>query len=890
MLVFKLLAQSSDKIEQDKGFYLNITRRAKSILIATLISGQIFSAYAYDCASYQATDPQKYESCTACNNLQDKDWDSSLHECIITDESQELQATSSGIDCYDSSTEEARGQCFTDAASTYFEDEDGVSSDPNLYKDTTLRNGGNTAGMIAQQAMNVATLAISFAGKRNTDKEDCVYISNVLFATASITSILGEFGTALTMAILNHKMKKDYEKALESLDTQFPEPEEGEEEEEEEEEESSTPQTSERDWGGQVYAFQFLEKHEKTKRDVLRVKGGIYAATGALYLAASILGTVDLIKQKTPPQAGGNPNEGNCTDGVGVAKKAKKEGEDKAFIKALPTILTVGVGAVGALVPMMKSGKGSDGGEGGYQDLTNPEIETESSDEEETDAFFNPRNRQDIRNLTLYALSNARNDVEAIMIYDEYYNFINGVKRSPTIDQYEHYLSYFSEQAILDESTPMKSLLAFALKVEQTFWIPSSYAETGVTGKTHGSFGGQPQGSTTTTTTTTTTVTTTTSPPTTSSTGSDGVVVDGTGTSQLETSSDTAGGIDTKKAVVRTVIGYSAAVLNGIMSVSNFKYAAEVEKRRQLIEDMKNNFMRSVATGCKFRDDPSEPQCYCYTDTGGVNAERYQTPTCNSYLSELGFGAASSYENVTGAGTLGCMTNAASYDANCQCKNYKNSAGDTACHSVKNADLSMAFGNADWLSYLANTSNGLTSGTLGAADIDSGQIGQTAKRMKKLSDKLTDKLNKTLASNGQKPMDRDGLIRGMIGAQIRNAKRAIGSNPSSNPLFANASSLLPSDVNKKMADKIKAIDRKATSKLGYSTNKGKGSKKKGSGFSFGNFNMGSSKGKKGKVLTGLMKKNFKYKNADINKNPDTPIWKILTNRYHQSGLPRLFSE
>ena len=49
-------------------------------------------------------------------------------------------------------------------------------------------------------------------------------------------------------------------------------------------------------------------------------------------------------------------------------------------------------------------------------------------------------------------------------------------------------------------------------------------------------------------------------------------------------------------------------------------------------------------------------------------------------------------------------------------------------------------------------------------------------------------------------------------------------------------------------------------------------------------------GAKGNKIDGFMKKKYRIGDDDIVKNDSASIWKVLTNRYNQSGLKRLFSD
>lgn len=336
-----------------------------------------------------------------------------------------------------------------------------------------------------------------------------------------------------------------------------------------------------------------------------------------------------------------------------------------------------------------------------------------------------------------------------------------------------------------------------------------------------------------------------------------------------------------------------ATVYSGILYKGAAKQEEESQENIKKIDKMIASFKDSYSGYCpNGRDKMAEPSCYCYTDAGKKNATRTNSQTCIDLWAKSSYklsGDANNYAIGVAVEPVGCVNLAGEFDETCKCKKFVDAKGVNACKKEASITLSgdsfstgfaTSTGVNDILKYTANSTNGnprfdlLGTGSLTANALKARQL--TTKLIANLEakDKNT-KLPKIDETNAGKYaaalIGQNNIDNGMKGSS---AAMNVASSRSDNPAVEN-------------------ILKAAQAKAGLEISGGKGLDKKSAKKNLSlNFN------DSGSVSAGAViqdfpetpEKTYKYKNSDISTNESASIFEIISNRYVQSGLRRLFED
>jgi hypothetical protein len=330
------------------------------------------------------------------------------------------------------------------------------------------------------------------------------------------------------------------------------------------------------------------------------------------------------------------------------------------------------------------------------------------------------------------------------------------------------------------------------------------------------------------------------------------------------------------------------AAISGVLAMYSKKIAdkagklkKQADKRIELLKDLRDGFVATGGAGfeiCKDEDrkNPAKLGCYCYTKEGDKNPNRETSATCQNFwklgknVSATDYGRTSGYTRNL---KRGCLKSDGQYSSNC-CSNDVDKGKCTKVGGNFNlGQLGGLTGLSDTMKDTAKFINGkMTTGSLNgpkyqqlaiSANKNLDKMRKNSKQaplLKKI-DKLRNKMEKGFAARVKR-----ALANGSISPQL--ALGGLGSN-----------SVAP----KSAADVLKSMKKDFTKK--NSTRSSSRSKKSGS---IGDYDFGT--GPDGGIevddIAKVMDKNYKIN--DVNNNSDHDIFKIITNRYHRSGLRRLF--
>jgi hypothetical protein len=321
---------------------------------------------------------------------------------------------------------------------------------------------------------------------------------------------------------------------------------------------------------------------------------------------------------------------------------------------------------------------------------------------------------------------------------------------------------------------------------------------------------------------------------------------------------------------------------------------ANIKKIDKIIASFKDSWIAYCPNG---RESLSEPDCYCYLETGAANPDRTKSQICIDLWAKNAYklsAVAGDYNGISKfVDPVGCVTLNGAFDESCKCKKFLDSKGGNAC--MKSVALNVN-GNALGIGYLNasgfnNVTKALTAQASGASilgSISTGQLASAIARQGDINNGLLTKIandpekkdfkifnnNEDLykAQNSIMPKSAVAAASGAFGGS------AIGSIASNRP-EGNLNNLI------KAAEKKVGFDMSGSGK-GLANKKGETKEQ----FAF-NLNGDSANGNGAGQLQDFptAEKTYKIK-SDISKDSGASIFEIISNRYIQSGLKRLFDE
>lgn len=351
---------------------------------------------------------------------------------------------------------------------------------------------------------------------------------------------------------------------------------------------------------------------------------------------------------------------------------------------------------------------------------------------------------------------------------------------------------------------------------------------------------------------------------------------------------DTPPGILTMAGIATVYSGtlYNAAAAQEQEAEDNIK------KIDRVLAEFKDSYVAFCPGG---REDLKVPECYCYLAKGGKNPDRTKSQTCQALWAKNDYMLSAAAGNYNGLSKfvdpVGCLTISGQFDEGCKCKKFLDSKGNNACQKGVSIALPGGIAGAmmtstglkDVMQLAANAGNGNPMFN----NFSTGAMAVKAVATDNLRKQLIAKLASENGSTGTLPVLNEKNIAGFTRALVGEKNFAEMTKGSSSPLSSASSS---GDVDPALAKELKAAAAKAG--LDFSgSGKGLANRKSENKETFA-FNIG---GEAAAQNAGQLQdfpeqqKNYKIK-GDISNRSDASIFDIISNRYIQSGLKRLFDE
>lgn len=329
-----------------------------------------------------------------------------------------------------------------------------------------------------------------------------------------------------------------------------------------------------------------------------------------------------------------------------------------------------------------------------------------------------------------------------------------------------------------------------------------------------------------------------------------------------------------------------AAGVNYTLANGMGEKAEEAGENVSTIQKLREKYLASITTYCPDgRDSLTKPYCYCYTDEGKKNPNRTKSNTCQNLWKDSKSLFADVDDAIRGSGlrnAKGCVYADGKFDAACECKRLKNSSGDNACLKVSLSSSSLSGVPGVSATTLSSSLNKLTgSADASGSDITDSSSAQAATAMKdfkNLVKKVTpalekesklklDQLEKNLTAEAQKAVGNS-----RVAIYHPAAAAFAGSRPDSSAIDA-----LTQEI--------------AKSNPAFASSTGNYSKKKETKKNLWNFdNSESSSGVLNFSDIKTADKKYNYGSSDITTDKSASIWNVISKRYNQSGLRRLFDD
>jgi hypothetical protein len=354
-------------------------------------------------------------------------------------------------------------------------------------------------------------------------------------------------------------------------------------------------------------------------------------------------------------------------------------------------------------------------------------------------------------------------------------------------------------------------------------------------------------------------------------------------------------------AGVVIIAGIGMANSNTLMQAADVQMK-ESDENIKKIETLMKSFQDSYKNDCiKGRDNLSDLKCYCYQENGNQNPSRTNSGSCQALWAKSDYlisASASSYKSTTGSVTaVGCVTIAGQYDEACNCKKINDQKGNNVCMksvslNLGSNGLGVGYVNSSGLSSVFQNLTSLTSGNGMASSISSNSLAIALNKQKEINKAIFDKIKNDPTKKGFGLIGDEKKLQALSNSIFsKNTLDQFNKTGGGSAMLALSDSR-PSGL---MGEAIKEVQKKTGEIETVGMGKGLGVNKKTeenkNGFNFSFSEPTAQNGQvNGQGSVDFMNKNYQYKNSDVSKDNGNSIFEIISNRYVESGLKRLFEE
>lgn len=340
----------------------------------------------------------------------------------------------------------------------------------------------------------------------------------------------------------------------------------------------------------------------------------------------------------------------------------------------------------------------------------------------------------------------------------------------------------------------------------------------------------------------------------------------------------------------RLVLASSAAALATTVAITSGTKHRIAKNRYQKLEHKREQLTNAIDSNANIyactdamRLDPGQPQCYCYTESGeprpGIenisSACCRRFGTCNQYV-ELPQTLANTQSDRHFSP---CYDQNGNYDPQCLCRQNNTCNGLSTTTQMQNM-----LGGLSWFDNFLGQLNGTFNGNLASGGLQAGSFLNGAMKLQEALQEKVDAYNRTAAKDQKPTVDlraqRQDFLDAAGKALVQDQVHGSGGAQVAGPLLASLDPMLSKVPSKKSTAQTSSM----TGQGSYVAGKGKKQiSKKRKPFSF-QFQEQSST-----TPSFSSEKKYNYGDHAIIKNSEHSIWSILSHRYSQSGMERLFT-
>ena len=311
----------------------------------------------------------------------------------------------------------------------------------------------------------------------------------------------------------------------------------------------------------------------------------------------------------------------------------------------------------------------------------------------------------------------------------------------------------------------------------------------------------------------------------------------------------------------------------------------------KLIKVFKDSYINFCPTG---REDLTRPKCYCYLDSGLQNSNRTNSQTCKDLWAKDTYMLTATPTDYSANGQLvnpvGCVNIQGQFDEKCTCKKFVDNKGGNACMKTTSinipAGLGATFASESGLNSVVSLANTSANGNSNLGSLNSSQLSNNAIKARQLVQEMYKKIASQLPKNAANILKVDDKNVGRLASSVfGNSAMQSAMNGSQSAVGIAGSR----DTDAQTAAALKQAAANAGLVEISGTGLGLANKKnndKGNSFNFLNDSANANASQTQNFPENS--KNYNYKDNDISKNNDVSIFEIISNRYIQSGLKRLF--
>lgn len=324
------------------------------------------------------------------------------------------------------------------------------------------------------------------------------------------------------------------------------------------------------------------------------------------------------------------------------------------------------------------------------------------------------------------------------------------------------------------------------------------------------------------------------------------------------------------------------------------KQATRSKNNADAVQEIIDQFEADFGQFCpQGRDDLKDPNCYCYNLDGSENTKRSNSNICLNLWAQRKnnlFAGAGSYDSASGPKKRsGCAFINGQFDEDCRCREMKNPQGQNACLKVGvSGGVLGQLGHMNSFPTAIGNLNNMAQGGLGTGEFNPQSLSQNAIGLNANARRAIEQVMQR--SSGKNLPSNDALLAGSLNRIPARVFNELNSRDPSPQAFAQAGRP-QSEAIMAALEKAKLTPEELNS-VAYSAprSRPKANAKKADDMSFFDDWGSSSSGSGGGNILNFMEKNYEYKGNDIVQRDDVSLWQIISNRYTQSGLRRLFGE